>query len=942
MSRLFTLTNKKGAKGGPEKQQYKQSDATLEIKGRDKKTITSKCAEIDKLTPELMCVSQAVLQNVIFCHQEESNWILGEPKVLKEKFDAIFASTRYSKALEQVKQTQTALKNTIQEYQKDEAVQKEMKKHAHEFKQTLRRCEHEKNESAQRKKELEQEIAESREKAKRCKEGLEKFNSARAKDQECNQKIEMYQEEKEKVEERVPQTFPDPPDELRKEADRLRKTLEDSATAKRRENQKIDQLKNEMEECNDRKRHNEDKHRKLQVQKDVMRTQEGERKRLAEKAGEDFDLDRNLVPVPFERAPSTFFLELRNKYDTKRRDGDSRKKENNRALERIQEELSAAQQIEDREKQAIQHTQDLINGKTHDLTKLNNAIHALCFDEEEVTRHEEKVDAVKAKMQAELGGRGADQIQDEIDDRKVPLQRKTDALRQAKEDLRSRKSDRDKIVVVDDKKRDLETRKKDTENALVREPALEEILGFKPGMRDLSTVTESVKKEIQLRRKHLEEEQQQHMMLKAMFEQQSDTLRATEAEGKQLKLKMSELIEEAKNVTARGEAVKGLQQAVEGAGETFENLIASLEKKIDKAQKSEKFCDAMKQVVDQFQSAARSRTECPLCKRALDSDAMKIFEKELKILVDDAESGCDVGTKTKSIEKHRAHIAALKDAQAKTIESGDIHAKSQAVGERADRLKDEIENVKRKVDDAAAAESRAQDCLHKAERVDEFLLRLDIAGIQALEKSIAADQAELSNNNIDESEIQNLENLHTSLEKEIEDLKTEIEKLTNEKARILGLSHELNKDLTAAKEKLSDLKHKRVSYDDNVKRKNEMERELQRLKDEVQEKKRRLPDLEAKKSECKAKQQQQRSAFEQDDRKSDHEINDLWQAMTRLKDLEEKIAELKTQKVDDQEKRIQAEIKKEQDALDAITEKYNDLKNQQQNSGTCIISFSCC
>ena len=176
MSRLFTLTNKKGAKGGPEKQQYKQSDATLEIKpqGRDKKTITSKCAEIDKLTPELMCVSQAVLQNVIFCHQEESNWILGEPKVLKDKFDAIFASTRYSKALEQVKKTQTELKSTIQEYQKDEAAQKEIKKHAHEFKQTLRRCEHEKNESAQRKKELEQEIAENKEKAKRCKEASPK------------------------------------------------------------------------------------------------------------------------------------------------------------------------------------------------------------------------------------------------------------------------------------------------------------------------------------------------------------------------------------------------------------------------------------------------------------------------------------------------------------------------------------------------------------------------------------------------------------------------------------------------------------------------------------------------------------------------------------------------------------------------------------------------
>jgi hypothetical protein len=58
---------------------------------------------MDALVPTLMGVSPAVLEHVIFCHQEESNWVLGEPKVLKERFDAIFASTRYSKALEEIK-----------------------------------------------------------------------------------------------------------------------------------------------------------------------------------------------------------------------------------------------------------------------------------------------------------------------------------------------------------------------------------------------------------------------------------------------------------------------------------------------------------------------------------------------------------------------------------------------------------------------------------------------------------------------------------------------------------------------------------------------------------------------------------------------------------------------------------------------------------------------
>jgi hypothetical protein len=41
---------------------------------------------------------QAVLENVIFVHQEDSNWPLSEGQVLKKKFDDIFAATKYTKA----------------------------------------------------------------------------------------------------------------------------------------------------------------------------------------------------------------------------------------------------------------------------------------------------------------------------------------------------------------------------------------------------------------------------------------------------------------------------------------------------------------------------------------------------------------------------------------------------------------------------------------------------------------------------------------------------------------------------------------------------------------------------------------------------------------------------------------------------------------------------
>ncbi|KAF8759112.1 repair protein [Rhizoctonia solani] len=65
--------------------------------------ISTKCAELDAEIPHLLGVSKSVLENVIFCHQEDSYWPLAEASVLKKKFDDIFEATRYTKALDNIK-----------------------------------------------------------------------------------------------------------------------------------------------------------------------------------------------------------------------------------------------------------------------------------------------------------------------------------------------------------------------------------------------------------------------------------------------------------------------------------------------------------------------------------------------------------------------------------------------------------------------------------------------------------------------------------------------------------------------------------------------------------------------------------------------------------------------------------------------------------------------
>ncbi|KAG9004630.1 DNA repair protein rad50 [Tulasnella sp. JGI-2019a] len=71
--------------------------------GNKRSTISTKCAEIDTEIPHLLGVSKSVLENVIFCHQEDSYWPLSEPSVLKKKFDDIFEATKYTKALDNIK-----------------------------------------------------------------------------------------------------------------------------------------------------------------------------------------------------------------------------------------------------------------------------------------------------------------------------------------------------------------------------------------------------------------------------------------------------------------------------------------------------------------------------------------------------------------------------------------------------------------------------------------------------------------------------------------------------------------------------------------------------------------------------------------------------------------------------------------------------------------------
>ena len=98
-TRRIQLTAKKT---GPPSQKTLEGSLMMH-KGGERTSLSSRNAELEQLVPHYLGVSKAVLDSVIFCHQDDSLWPMSEPTALKKKFDHIFEALKYTKAIENIK-----------------------------------------------------------------------------------------------------------------------------------------------------------------------------------------------------------------------------------------------------------------------------------------------------------------------------------------------------------------------------------------------------------------------------------------------------------------------------------------------------------------------------------------------------------------------------------------------------------------------------------------------------------------------------------------------------------------------------------------------------------------------------------------------------------------------------------------------------------------------
>lgn len=106
LTRTVQLTKRKQRNSSTYTNTFKTLEGQLAIipgQGRPKLTVLTKNAELDSQTPLHLGALKAVIDYVIFCHQDELLWPLAEGLVLKKRFDDIFEASKYTKVLDNFK-----------------------------------------------------------------------------------------------------------------------------------------------------------------------------------------------------------------------------------------------------------------------------------------------------------------------------------------------------------------------------------------------------------------------------------------------------------------------------------------------------------------------------------------------------------------------------------------------------------------------------------------------------------------------------------------------------------------------------------------------------------------------------------------------------------------------------------------------------------------------
>ncbi|XP_068554161.1 DNA repair protein RAD50 [Anas acuta] len=692
----------------------------------EKVSLSSKCAEIDREMISALGVSKSVLNNVVFCHQEESNWPLSEGKALKQRFDEIFSATRYIKALETLRQVRLKQSLKVKECQTELKYLKQNKEKAQEIQDHLNNREAQLSASKENVKSIESQLDPLKCSLAAVEKNLMKVmlldNDVKALESRRRQMDKDNQDLQQKME----KVFQGTDEQLRDRYQNHQRTVKEKEKRLSDCKRELDRAIKECQRFNSEKSELLVERGRLQLQADRHQEHIKMRDSLIQSLAAQLELDGFELSPLNERQITNFHRLL------KERQARDTETANHLMREFAQKEAMKQKQIDEirDKKTGLERTIDLksdiqykrqaeLKNVKHELQQLEGSSGRIVELEEEIVKTEHELEKAERSSNVETLELEVQTLQNE----KINLDKILRKLDQEMEQLNIHTTTITQMEMLKKDKADKEEQIRKVKSRHSEELTL--LLGYFPNKKQLEDWLHGKNREInETRDRHAKLNKQL-----ASAEQQKNFISA------ELRRKEEQL----SSYEAKLFDVCGSQD--------FDSNLNKLQDEIEKSSKQRAVLAGATAVYSQFitQLTEENQSCCPVCQRVFQTEAelqdvISDLQSKLRLAPDKLKS---TESELKRREKKRDEMMGLKPIRQTVVELQerdipDLRNKLQTVNRDFARLKGEIEEQETLLQTVLSEKEGANACLQ-----DITLMERYQADIRDVERKIAQQEAKL-------------------------------------------------------------------------------------------------------------------------------------------------------------------------------------------------------
>ncbi|EPQ30278.1 uncharacterized protein PFL1_02394 [Pseudozyma flocculosa PF-1] len=914
----------------------KTLEGLLQIADDDAKSgkrgvISTKCSELDEEIPRLLGVSRSILENVIFCHQEDSNWPLAEPASLKKKFDDIFEATRYTKALDNIKSLRK--ERTVQLKVDNAALEglKTDKDRADAIKTKLHALQSQLADKEARLDDLNDEIRIKTVQNSKFYDEATKFREIVSRAETLEERERLHKENMAALE--ATMTLIDDSDaELQKRKDSFRNHLDTKRSRADGFRRRIAEKRDELETLDDQHGRKLSEKGGLEAERraheQAIRRREASIKKMSGELGiKGFAADglNDAQIREFHERLQQETRQLEAEYAKVRADNSRRDDELSTAWQNLRTEMRAKQNARDQLAESIKRTKDR-------LKRCQDELEAVDVTEIDVAAAERERDDLSARAAASQKEFEEARFDDKIRKKNQEIREKDDLREERTSEMNILNRHAEVRATLGMKTQEIANRRTTAQSLVDRNAAsfAKRVGGTAKG----ETFERDATKAVAAKERELAEAE-------AVDQEKNKALQQLEST---LTFSRNQLKEKRDTVAALDREIKAiLEPDFDSAAEAVK--VAAEE--IDAAKDDLSSVDSLDAFLKRVVREAKTKGHCLACNRSVSSAEFAAIEKHVTSTL----ATSDTQKKKAALEEHirewtqrsaECQVALTKETQMQAIQKGDMVALEKKVAEAEEGIKAASAAAERSTAAVDAVKAELRD-LQALKRVGADITRL-LSEAEAFEREVEMLQTDLaSTGSIQTSE--QLQGEIDNLAASIKTLKRELNALQQDRETKRGViaslerdlhraeMHVVNKRQACSKKEALDKRHEELAAELE-----ERQRGIRKLDDEVEAAgapiRRAKDELEQFKAESSAAEGRAKAQIERL-QSAHHQLTELdtaVQAYTaqrgpqRLKDCEETIADLALQM-----QGIQREIKEIEAQVAELEKEMNQSKATERN-----------